>query len=141
LIKIFKKLFCGSLHRRNPSDLAAEILNDLRRILDKQFPSTSPPITAVDREVDAQQAIVAHLATGARLYNTQRSQVHAYINSLASHPLMVTGEEGSGKTLFLASIAAEYKKYNPDALVTFNTIGVNNKHGDIVMQSIIDQIR
>lgn len=127
---------------RQPSDFAQEILNDLKKALDRQFPPTMDPVTAADIEIYRQQRIVQHIKdSSVPVFKTQRSLVHSYINSRARQPFTITGDECSGKTHFLASIAAEYSKYSPEALVMFFTVDTKNSQNDVVKNSIVRQIR
>ncbi len=127
---------------RHPSDFATEILNDLRKILDKQFPVTMAPITLAEVEACQQQSVIERLSTSSvRLYNTTRTLMHSYINSRSRYPFTIKGAEGSGKTYLLASIAAEYQKYNPEALVVFVAIDMNNSQNDLAKKGVIQQIR
>jgi DNA replication protein DnaC len=114
----------------------------LKKALDRQFPPTMDPVTAADIEIYRQQRIVQHIKdSSVPLFKTQRSLVHSYINSRARRPFTITGDEGSGKTHFLASIAVEYSKYSPEALVMFFTVDTKNSQNDVVKNSIVRQIR
>jgi flagellar biosynthesis GTPase FlhF len=128
---------------RTPNDFATAILNDLKKVLDKQFPVEGPQSTTAHREVENQWMLVKHFSSmAAPIYRRTKTLVHNYVNSSAHQPLTLVGEEGAGKTFLLAAIAAEYKRCNPQALVTFNCVGLTrDSYATGIMLGVMTQIR
>lgn len=104
----------------DPETLGQMVLEDLKGVIDKEFPEEE--LTPLDRARLDHETFAEHRA---RVYIGRPE----YLESLDAQvsgtgkPMVVLGESGSGKSTLLANWALKYREENPEAFVLFHFIG------------------
>jgi len=112
----------------DPQTLGAWILDDLTKLIDKEFPPGSKP-TELQRQA-AEHESFARSRRG--VYIGRQS----YFDTLDAHaatdgpPLVVLGESGSGKSALLANWAERYRQSHRDGQILLHFIGASADSAD-----------
>jgi len=112
-----------------PKELGELVLADLTKVINENWPEGSQPDPldreAMDHEAYAQSRERVYIG---RQEYFDRLDTHAAASD--SHPLVVLGESGSGKSALLANWVARYRQTHPDALVLQHYIGATPYSAD-----------
>lgn len=125
----------------DPDELAARVLDDLRRAIDAQFPLASIP-DAVEREAQAHEAFAA---TRRRTYIARPRDFEVLDRHARAEggPLVVTGNAGMGKSALLANWLRIWHLEHPHDFVFQHYIGgaLDSATHWRVMSRLITEIR
>jgi tetratricopeptide (TPR) repeat protein len=107
------------------------ILEDLWKILDRQFPQETAPTEQERRRLENE----AFAAARTKIYIPRESSYRRIDEAVekSSAPLFLTGPSGRGKSALLANWAAGYRRRHPGHFVSENFVGSDPDSSDYVM--------
>ena len=125
----------------DPHEVAEYILDDLWRVIDKEFPEGSRP-EPLDREIiDHEQ----YADTRRRVYIGREEYFRKLEEHAGSHdlPLVITGESGSGKSALIANWVTRYRRQKPETFIIQHYLGSSPQSANHIMiiRRIMKEIR
>lgn len=125
----------------DPEAVAPMILDDLRRVIDSEFPVGSAP-DPLDRMAIEHEAFAVGRAKGyvTRQEDFERMDTHAAGDTL---PLVVLGESGIGKSALLANWALDYRYTHPNEVVLMHFVGSTPQSADwtVMLRRILSEFK
>ncbi len=114
------------------SGLCEKVENDLKSIIDQEIESFEQK-SGLERELDANREFAEERC----LHFTGRQEIitkiHSYVNSNDSHPLIIHGSSGSGKTALMAKVVSELSGNNSETgpIIVSRFIGATPGSSDL----------
>ncbi|RME83807.1 MAG: tetratricopeptide repeat protein, partial [Zetaproteobacteria bacterium] len=104
-------------------ELKAQVLEDLRRTLDRKFPDARE-LSPLEEERRKHCAALLAAAPPKDVYVEDRELVRSVMQDLeAGRPVVITGEEGMGKSALLVQIARKWHEKNPSMPIILRHAG------------------
>eukprot|EP01102_Stenamoeba_stenopodia_P006997 TRINITY_DN1954_c0_g3_i1.p1 TRINITY_DN1954_c0_g3~~TRINITY_DN1954_c0_g3_i1.p1 ORF type:complete len:1117 (+),score=237.93 TRINITY_DN1954_c0_g3_i1:356-3706(+) len=111
-----------------PQDLAEQVKNDLINVINQDFPQGSKP-----SKLESEEMIMKTFAAKkTRVYvgrNSYRNTLDAFVNNDSSVPIVVIGEEGSGKSSLLSSWFLQQQQKTSHLLIA-HFLGASSESAD-----------
>lgn len=126
----------------DPAEVAENILEDLWKIIDEEYPAGSRPGPLDQEIIDHEQFAESRrrVYIGKEEY-FQRLDHHVQSDN---QPLVITGESGSGKSALLANWVYRFRKENPDIFILQHYVGSSQQganHIAIIKRIILEARR